>query len=117
MLITNLWAEAPLACRNFVQHCLEHYFDGTVFHRLVKNFMIQGGDPSGTGDGGESAFGRPFKDEFHQRLRFTHRGLLAMANDGPDRNRSQFFITLDKTEDLNNLHTIFGKVQSEIVIT
>lgn len=79
--------------------------------------MIQGGDPTGSGDGGESAFGRPFKDEFHQRLRFSHRGLVAMANDGPDRNRSQFFITLDRTEDLNNLHTIFGKVGDERCIS
>lgn len=61
------------AVRNFVQLCLEGYYDGTSFHRLIKNYILQGGDATGTGSGGESVFGKPFRDEFHSRLRFTHR--------------------------------------------
>jgi len=107
----ELWSkEAPLACRNFVQLGLEGYYDGCIFHRVIKEFMAQTGDPTGTGTGGDSSFGGHFKDEVHGRLRFTHRGLLAMASSGPDTNGSQFFITLDRCEWLNNKHTIFGKV-------
>ena len=61
------------AVRNFVQLCLEGYYDGTSFHRLIKNYILQGGDATGTGTGGESVYGKPFRDEFHSRLRFTHR--------------------------------------------
>ena len=61
--------EAPLATRNFVQLCMENYYDATIFHRLVPGFIVQGGDPTGTGMGGESIFGKPFKDEFHSRVR------------------------------------------------
>jgi peptidyl-prolyl cis-trans isomerase SDCCAG10 len=66
-------AIALQAVRNFVQLCLEGYYDETVFHRLIKNYILQGGDATGTGSGGESVFGKPFRDEFHSRLRFTHR--------------------------------------------
>ena len=113
----ELWPrEAPLACRNFIQLALEGYYDGTLFHRIIKNFMVQGGDPTGVGDGGESVWGKPFKDEFHSRLRFTHRGLLAMANPGKvDANESQFFLTLDACEWLAKKHTIFGKVSGETI--
>lgn len=92
---------------------MEGYYNDTIFHRIVAGFIIQGGDPEGTGEGGESAFedGEPFADEFHSRLRFVRRGLVAMANSGqPNDNRSQFFITLDATPELQNKHTIFGKV-------
>lgn len=107
----ELWSkEAPKACRNFVQLCMEGYYNGTIFHRLVKNFIVQGGDPSGTGTGGESIYGAPFKDEFHSRLRFVRRGLVAMANAGPHDNASQFFFTLAETPELQNKHTIFGKI-------
>jgi peptidyl-prolyl cis-trans isomerase SDCCAG10 len=107
----ELWSkEAPLACRNFVQLCMEKYYNGTIFHRVVRNFCAQGGDPTGTGEGGESIYGKPFKDEFHQRLKFTRRGLVAMANGGKNDNGSQFFFTLDRADELNNKHTIFGKV-------
>ena len=87
----ELWPEqAPKACRNFVQLALEGYYDGTIFHRLIPQFMLQGGDPTGTGKGGASVWGKPFKDEFHGRLKFRHRGLLAMANENsPDTNSSQ----------------------------
>ncbi|XP_063239018.1 spliceosome-associated protein CWC27 homolog [Bacillus rossius redtenbacheri] len=110
----ELWSkEAPKASRNFVQLCLEGYYDGTVFHRVVKGFIVQGGDPTGTGTGGESVYGHPFKDEFHSRLRFNRRGLLAMANAGKNDNGSQFFFTLAATPELQNKHTIFGKVTGE----
>ena len=112
----ELWSkEAPKACRNFVQLCLEGYYDGTIFHRIVKGFIAQGGDPTGTGTGGESIYGSPFKDEFHTRLRFIRRGLVAMANAGKDDNGSQFFFTFGSTPELQNKHTIFGKVTGETV--
>uniref|UniRef100_A0A672GB68 Spliceosome-associated protein CWC27 homolog n=1 Tax=Salarias fasciatus TaxID=181472 RepID=A0A672GB68_SALFA len=112
----ELWSkEAPKACRNFVQLCMEGYYDGTIFHRVVPEFIIQGGDPTGTGEGGESIYGRPFKDEFHSRLRFIRRGLVAMANAGPHDNGSQFFFTLGRADELNNKHTIFGKVTGDTV--
>ena len=104
-LDVELWSkEAPLACRNFVQLCMEGYYDGCIFHRVIKDFMAQTGDPTGTGTGGESVYeeGGPegagpkgmFKDEFNGRLRFIHRGLVGMASHGPNTNGSQFFITL-----------------------
>ncbi|KAJ3219377.1 Peptidyl-prolyl isomerase cwc27 [Dinochytrium kinnereticum] len=112
----EFWAkEAPKAVRNFIQLCMEGYYDNTIFHRVVKGFIVQGGDPTGTGLGGESAYGKPFADEFHSRLRFMRRGLLAMANVGKNTNTSQFFFTLDATEELNKKNTIFGKVVGDTV--
>ncbi|KAL4444432.1 hypothetical protein ABPG74_016725 [Tetrahymena malaccensis] len=113
----ELWTlEAPKACRNFIQLCLEGYYDDTIFHRLIPKFMIQGGDPTGTGKGGESIYGEPFKDEFHQRLKFSHRGIVAMANESkPNTNTSQFFITFDECAWLDKKHTIFGKVTGDSV--
>lgn len=112
----ELWTkEAPKACRNFIQLCMEGYYDNTIFHRVIKGFIAQGGDPTGTGEGGESIYGEPFKDEFHTRLRFCRRGLLAMANAGKDDNGSQFFFTLGATPELQNKHTIFGKVAGETI--
>ncbi|XP_019863502.1 PREDICTED: peptidyl-prolyl cis-trans isomerase CWC27 homolog isoform X1 [Amphimedon queenslandica] len=108
----ELWSkEAPLACRNFIQLCLEDYYNDTIFHRVVFEFVAQGGDPTGTGEGGESIYGSPFKDEFHQRLKFNRRGLVGMANGGKNDNTSQFFITLGRTDELNNKNTLFGKVR------
>uniref|UniRef100_A0A8C2SQC0 Peptidyl-prolyl cis-trans isomerase n=1 Tax=Coturnix japonica TaxID=93934 RepID=A0A8C2SQC0_COTJA len=107
----ELWSkEAPKACRNFIQLCMEEYYNNTIFHRVVPGFIVQGGDPTGTGSGGDSIYGAPFKDEFHSRLRFNRRGLVAMANAGPHDNGSQFFFTLGRADELNNKHTIFGKV-------
>ncbi|KAM7510806.1 hypothetical protein LguiB_009681 [Lonicera macranthoides] len=111
----ELWPkEAPKAVRNFVQLCVDGYYDNTIFHRIIKSFMVQGGDPTGTGTGGESIYGGPFADEFHSRLRFNHRGLVACANAGPpNSNGSQFFITLDRCDWLDRKHTIFGKVTGD----
>ncbi|CAH0059426.1 unnamed protein product [Clonostachys solani] len=133
--------QTPLACRNFLQLALDGYYDDTIFHRLVPGFILQGGDPTGTGNGGESIFdggafsgdldpwpmderrgknagpqGVNFKDEFHSRLRFNRRGLLAMANEGRvDTNGSQFFFTLDKTVELNDKNTLFGRVAGDTI--
>ena len=116
-LDVELWAkEAPRAARNFVQLCLEGYYDRTVFHRIVKDFMVQGGDPTGTGQGGESVYGAPFEDEFHSRLQFRRRGMVACANaNEPNTNGSQFFVTLDRSDWLNKKHTIFGTVTGDTV--
>ena len=113
----ELWSkEAPRACRNFVQLALEGYYDRTCFHRVIPGFMAQGGDPTGTGEGGDSVWGRPFRDETHARIRFNHRGQLAMANENrPDTNRAQFFFTLDACSWLDGKHTIFGTVAGNTV--
>nr|APA34013.1 seminal fluid protein [Nilaparvata lugens] len=112
----ELWSkEAPKACRNFVQLCMENYYNGTIFHRIVKGFIAQGGDPTGTGTGGESIYGEPFKDEIHSRLRFNRRGLVAMANAGKDDNGSQFFFTFAAANELQGKHTIFGKISGETI--
>jgi len=107
----ELWSkEIPKASRNFVQLCMEGYYDNIIFHRIVKDYLVQGGDPTGTGYEGESIYGEPFKDEFHSRLRFSHRGLVACASFGRNKNGSQFFITLGPTPELDKKNTIFGKV-------
>jgi len=102
--------KAPKAVENFVTHVQNGYYDGLIFHRVIKNFMIQGGDPTGTGRGGESIWGEPFEDEFAPNLVFDRAGLLAMANRGRNTNGSQFFITTAPTPWLNGVHTIFGEV-------
>jgi peptidyl-prolyl cis-trans isomerase A (cyclophilin A) len=115
---------APVTVRNFVElaegskeytdpktgkQTTGKFYDGLIFHRVIPGFMIQGGDPLGSGTGGP---GYNFKDEFHPELRFDRPYLLAMANAGPGTNGSQFFITVGKTPHLNNKHTIFGEVTS-----
>ena len=100
---------APNTVRNFVSLAQKGFYDGTIFHRVIPGFMIQGGDPEGTGMGGP---GYTIEDEFVDDLRFDGEGILAMANTGmPHTGGSQFFITLDKTPWLNGHHTIFGKVK------
>ena len=99
--------EAPQTVNNFVFLANQGYYDNTTFHRVIENFMAQGGDPTGTGRGGP---GYQFADEFQSGYRFDRAGLLAMANAGPATNGSQFFITFVPTPHLNNRHTIFGEV-------
>lgn len=133
--------QTPLTCRNFLQLCVDGYYDDTIFHRLVPGFILQGGDPTGTGQGGESIYdggalsgeldpwpmdqrhgrnagptGVGFKDEFHSRLKFNRRGLLGMANEErPDTNGSQFFFTLDKADALTGKNTVFGRVAGNTI--
>jgi len=104
------WDHAPKTCRNFADLAKKGYYNGVVFHRIIADFMIQGGDPTGTGRGGTSIYGQKFEDEIHPELRFTGAGILAMANSGPNTNGSQFFITLSPTPYLDRKHTIFGRV-------
>lgn len=101
---------APKAVENFVTHSKNGYYNGLIFHRVIKNFMIQGGDPTGTGRSGESIWGKQFEDEFSSKAVFDRPGILAMANAGPNTNGSQFFITTVATYWLNGYHTIFGYV-------
>ncbi len=101
---------APKACENFRTHVEAGYYDGIIFHRVIPGFMLQGGDPTGTGRGGQSVWGKPFEDECDDSVRFDKRGLLAMANAGPRTNGSQFFITTAPTPWLQGKHTIFGEV-------
>lgn len=132
--------QAPKTVENFVTHAQAGYYDGLTFHRVIPNFMIQGGDPTGTGMGGESIWGQPFEDEFSQEL-YNLRGAVSMANAGPNTNGSQFFIVQDKdmteqmqgqmkdagfpdeivdayknggTPWLDFRHTVFGQVISEM---
>ncbi|WP_125681710.1 peptidylprolyl isomerase [Levilactobacillus yonginensis] len=95
--------QAPKTVENFVTHAKAGYYDGLTFHRVIPNFMIQGGDPTGTGMGGESIWGQPFEDEFSKEL-YNLRGALSMANAGPNTNGSQFFIVQDKdmTDQMQN---------------
>lgn len=101
---------APKTCENFIGLVEKGYYNGLIFHRVIKGFMIQGGDPTGTGTGGESIWGQPFEDEVTPVAKFDSAGILAMANAGPNTNGSQFFITCAKTPWLNMRHTIFGEV-------
>lgn len=101
---------APLACENFEKLIEKGYYNGLIFHRVIKNFMIQGGDPTGTGMNGTSIWGKKFKDECDPSVKFDKKGLLAMANSGPGTNGSQFFITTAQTPWLHMRHTIFGEV-------
>ncbi|MED5476157.1 MAG: peptidylprolyl isomerase [Candidatus Neomarinimicrobiota bacterium] len=97
----------PITTDNFKKLISEKYYDGIIFHRVIKDFMIQGGCPDGTGRGGP---GYKIKDEFHPELKHTKKGLLSMANAGPNTGGSQFFITLKATPWLDNRHAIFGEL-------
>ncbi len=103
---------APKACENFIGLIEKGYYNGIIFHRVIKRFMIQVGDPNGTGIGGSSIWGHPFEDEVRTDVKFDKPGILAMANAGPNTNGSQFFITTAETPWLNMRHTIFGEVIS-----
>nr|QBH72998.1 putative mitochondrial ribosomal protein S24 [Isotomurus palustris] len=106
------YAHAPKTCKNFEELCRRGYYDGTVFHRVIRDFMIQGGDPTGTGRGGASIYGKQFEDEIHPDLKHTGAGIFSMANSGPNSNGSQFFITLGPCQWLDGKHSIFGRVKS-----
>ena len=117
-ILLELFAkQTPLTSRNFIQLCLDGYYNNTIFHRLVPGFVIQGGDPTGTGEGGEAIYpGGLFEDEFHSRLKFNRRGLLGMANGGRENdNGSQFFLTLGATPELEGRNTMFGRVVGDTV--
>ena len=103
---------APLAVENFTTHVKNGYYNGLIFHRVIKNFMIQGGDPTGTGRGGESIWHKEFINEYAPNVVFDKPFLLAMANHGANTNGSQFFITVKPTPWLNGGYTIFGEVIS-----
>jgi peptidylprolyl isomerase len=107
---------APLAVENFTTHVKNGYYNGIAFHRIIRNFMIQGGDPTESGRGGESIWGKSFKDEYKGKV-FDKAGILAMANRGPHTNGSQFFITTAKTPWLNGRHTIFGQATTSSMQT
>jgi peptidyl-prolyl cis-trans isomerase A (cyclophilin A) len=99
--------KAPITTKNFIDLVTKGYYDGVIFHRVIDGFMIQGGDPTGTGRGGP---GYNIPDEFHAELKHDGPGILSMANAGPNTGGSQFFITLGPTPHLNNRHAVFGKV-------
>ncbi len=101
--------KTPTTSANFLNLASRGYYDGVTFHRVIANFMIQGGDPTGTGRGGP---GYKFEDEFHPDLVHNKAGILSMANAGPNTNGSQFFITHGPTPHLNGKHTVFGEVKS-----
>jgi len=107
-MVIELFADkTPMTVNNFVFLAREGYYDGVIFHRVIDNFMVQGGDPTGTGRGGP---GYKFGDEFHPSLKHDKQGILSMANAGPGTNGSQFFITHLPTPHLNGRHTVFGQI-------
>ena len=123
VIIVELFEDkVPITARNFMNLAYQGYYDGTIFHRVIKEFMIQGGDPTGTGMGGHAAeyyegYGDPdnsetwvIPDEFHDELKHNLAGILSMANSGPNTGGSQFFITVNRTEWLDGKHAIFGRV-------
>jgi peptidyl-prolyl cis-trans isomerase-like 1 len=103
---------AQNTCYNFSELARAGYYNRTVFHRVIKDFMVQGGDPTGTGRGGESVFGGKFGDEITRELKHVGAGVLAMANSGPNTNGSQFYLTLAPAPWLDGKHTVFGRVCS-----
>lgn len=124
--------QTPLTCKNFLQHCKDNYYAGTIFHRVAPDFVIQGGDPTGTGSGGTSIYEYPefeydpeardpnekvvLRDELHSRLRFNRRGLVGMAKSEDGTYGSQFFITLANTErELNGQCTLFGRLEGDSI--
>lgn len=100
----------PKACENFLALAASAQYDMTKFHRNMAGFMVQGGDTSGTGKGGQSIWGAPFEDEISRELVFDKRGMLALANKGPNSNGSQFFFTYSPQTHLNGKYTIFGQI-------
>ncbi|KAJ3142850.1 Peptidyl-prolyl cis-trans isomerase-like 3 [Geranomyces variabilis] len=107
----ELFCEAtPKTAENFLALCARGYYNGNLFHRNMKGFMVQTGDPAGTGKGGNSIWGRKFDDEIKPTLKHNARGIVSMANKGPNTNLSQFFITYGKQAHLDSKYTVFAKV-------
>uniref|UniRef100_A0A183E9J4 Peptidyl-prolyl cis-trans isomerase n=1 Tax=Gongylonema pulchrum TaxID=637853 RepID=A0A183E9J4_9BILA len=104
------WNHAPKACKNFAELARRGYYNRTIFHRVIADFIVQGGDPTGTGCGGASIYGDTFPDEIHDGLKHTGAGIVSMVNVGPNTNGSQFFITLAPAQHLDGKNTIFGRV-------
>ena len=102
--------QCPKTCENFLALCASGYYDECTWHRIIKGFMCQTGDPTGTGKGGESIWGGHFRDEIKDVLKHKSRGVLSMANSGPNTNASQFFITFAAQSSLDLKYTVFGKV-------
>uniref|UniRef100_A0A1B6GEJ9 Peptidyl-prolyl cis-trans isomerase n=1 Tax=Cuerna arida TaxID=1464854 RepID=A0A1B6GEJ9_9HEMI len=100
----------PKTCENFLALCASDYYKGCFFHRNIKGFIVQTGDPTNTGKGGNSIWGRKFEDEFKENLKHIERGMVSMANNGPNTNASQFFITYQSQPHLDLKYTLFGKV-------
>lgn len=103
---------APRTCYNIAALADSGYYNGTIFHRVIRDFMVQGGDPTGTGRGGESIYGGKFADEITPTLKHTGAGVVSMANAGPNTNGSQFFVTLKPTPFLDGKHTVLGRIYS-----
>ncbi|XP_063232730.1 peptidyl-prolyl cis-trans isomerase-like 3 [Bacillus rossius redtenbacheri] len=100
----------PKTCENFLALCASDYYNGCTFHRNIKGFIVQTGDPTQTGKGGNSIWGKKFEDEFKEDLKHSVRGMVSMANNGPNTNSSQFFITYSPQPHLDLKYTLFGKV-------
>ncbi|KAJ2559784.1 Peptidyl-prolyl cis-trans isomerase cyp10 [Coemansia sp. RSA 1933] len=109
--------QVPKASENFLALCASGYYDDTVIHRNIAGFMVQMGDPTGKGKGGTSIWGRKFEDEIRTTLKHDRRGIVSMANSGPDTNASQFFITYARQPSLDAKYTIFGSVVDETDVT
>ena len=108
--------ECPKTVENFFVHSKNGYYNGQIFHRVIKQFMIQTGDPTGTGTGGDSIWGYDFEDEFHPSLKHDKPYTISMANSGANTNGSQFFITVIPCPWLDNKHTVFGKVTKGVEV-
>lgn len=101
--------DCPKTCENFLALCASDYYNGSLFHRNIKGFIVQTGDPTGTGKGGNSIWDRKFEDEFKDNLKHTDRGMISMANSGPNTNSSQFFFTYAAQPHLDLKYTLFGE--------
>ncbi|XP_054713358.1 peptidyl-prolyl cis-trans isomerase-like 3 [Uloborus diversus] len=102
--------QCPKACENFLALCASDYYNGCLFHRNIKGFIVQTGDPTGTGKKGTSIWGKKFEDELKDEIKHNARGMVSMASNGPNTNGSQFFITYAKQPHLDMKYTLFGKV-------
>lgn len=110
MKIELFCEQCPKACENFLALSASNYYNGCLFHRNIKGFIIQTGDPTGSGKGGKSIWGKKFEDELKDELKHNTRGMISMASNGPNTNGSQFFITYAKQPQLDMKYTVFGKV-------